>query len=235
MLIALSIAELTMPWISHLIGADMQIAYLGKGGMLLPALGLFAVTGLLGGLYPAIYLSRFKPAQVLRTGRTSAETAGSGRLRATLVVVQFAIAIGLVASTAVIYSQTRFIERVDPGYRRDGLIQIGNGWRFTQGAPYEAARADMLAIPGVVSTGRAGLELGAAETPVRLMRTPGAAQYQTMGFHSIDADYLQTLGVELLAGRMLGDRYAAAGGRRARHQRGGEPRRRGQVRLPHAR
>ena len=211
MLIALTIAELTTPWIGHLMGAEMRITYLGERGMLLPALGLFAVTGLAGGLYPALYLSRFRPAQVLRTGRAAAETPGSGRLRAALVVVQFAVAIGLIASTAVIWSQTRFIERVDPGYRRDGLIQITNAWRFTQGAEYEAARPQMLAIPGVTGVGRAGLELGAPETPVRLMRGGGGAgaPYVTLGFYSVDADFPRTMGIDLLAGRLLGDRFAA--------------------------
>ncbi|UIJ46046.1 ABC transporter permease [Sphingomonas cannabina] len=209
MLIALTIAELATPWIGHLMGAEMRVTYLGERGMLLPALGLFAVTGLAGGLYPALYLSRFRPAQVLRTGRAAAETPGSGRLRAVLVVVQFAVAIGLIASTAVIWSQTRFIERVDPGYRRDGLIQITNAWRFTQGAEYEAARPLMLAVPGVTGVGRAGLELGAPETPVRLMRGGAGAPWVTMGFYSVDADFLSTMGIGRLAGRLLGDRFAA--------------------------
>jgi putative ABC transport system permease protein len=207
-LIALSLVELATPWISHAIGADMQIAYVGEHGMLLPAFALFVLTGLLGGLYPAVYLSRSSPARALHGNRGSAETPNSARLRATLVVLQFAIATGLIASTAVIYSQTRFVERVDPGYRRDGLIQIANGWRFTQGPAYEAARTEMLAIPGVDGVGRAGLEIGAAETPVRLMRTPGG-EGVTLGFHSIDAEFLQTMDVELLGGRLLGDRFAA--------------------------
>jgi putative ABC transport system permease protein len=56
--------------------------------------------------------------------------------------------------------------------------------------------------------GRSGLELGAAETPVRLMRRPGG-EGVTMGFHSIDAEFLRTMDIPLLGGRMLGDRFAA--------------------------
>jgi putative ABC transport system permease protein len=213
MLIAFSLVELATPWIGEMVGADLRFAYVGEHGMLLPALGLFAATLVLGGLYPAFYLSRFTPGRALHGNRASAETPGSVRLRTVLVVLQFAIATGLIASTAVIYSQTRFIERVDPGYRRDGVIEIANGWRFTQGAPYEAARAQILAVPGVASVGRSELEIGAAETPVRLMRTPGQ-QPVTLGFHSVDADFLPTMNIQLLGGRLLGDRFAAdrAGG-----------------------
>ena len=148
MLIALAIAEVATPWIGHLLGADLRFAYLGPGGMLQPALALLAVTGLAASLYPAFALSRVRPAQVLRVNRGAAETRGGGRLRTALVVVQFAIAIGLIVSTAVIWSQTRFVERVDPGYRRDGLVWIANAWRFSQGSEYDAARRAMLSIPG---------------------------------------------------------------------------------------
>ena len=209
-LIALAIAELAMPWLAQAMGADMQLTYLGKHGMLLPVLALFAVTGLAGGLYPALYLSRFKPAGVLNGNRGSAEAAGSGRLRIALVVVQFAIAIGLIASTAVIWSQTRFIERVDPGYRRDGLIQIANAWRFTQGSEYEGARRAMLAIPGVTKVARTGFVPGdATQKMVWLARTPGASQYASLTVYNMDGDFLPTMDVKLLAGRMLGDRRAA--------------------------
>ncbi|AQR73564.1 FtsX-like permease family protein [Sphingomonas sp. LM7] len=209
MLIALSIVELATPWLGAWIGADIRIAYTGPGGMLWPALGLFAATGLLGGLYPAFYLSRFQPAEVLRANRASVETPGNGRFRTALVVVQFAIAIGLIASTIVIVSQTRFVERVDPGYRRDGLVQIDNAWRFTQGSEYEAARAAMLAIPGVAGVGRTELGLGSTQKTLRLMQLPGATDYISMGLYGIDADLLRTMDVNLLAGRRLGDRFAA--------------------------
>ncbi|MEI9851913.1 MAG: FtsX-like permease family protein [Sphingomonas sp.] len=208
MLIALTIVELATPWVGHVMGADLPIAYLGDRGMLLPALGLFAVTALAGGVYPAFYLSRFKPAQVLRANRASVETPGSGRLRAALVVVQFAIAIGLIASTTIIWSQTRFVESVDPGYRRDGLVQIANACGFTQGTEYEAARAAMLAIPGVTATARTGIGLGSTEKAVRLMRAHGAKDYLSMSFHSVDAEFLRTMDIALLAGRLLGDRFA---------------------------
>jgi putative ABC transport system permease protein len=204
-IIALTIAELTTPTLGRIIGADLRIAYFGRDGLLLPASGMFLLAGLASGLYPAFVISRFRPARVLHASRGSAETPGGGRLRTALVVVQFAIAIGLIASTVVIWSQTQFVERVDPGYRRDGLVQIDNAWRFTQGSEYEAARAAMRAIPGVTAVGRTGLGLGSAETTKRLTRAPNGGAYVTMSLYSIDAGFLPTMGVDLIAGRPLGD------------------------------
>jgi putative ABC transport system permease protein len=209
MVIALTAAELTMPWIGSAIGADLHIAYAGPDGTLLPAVAMFLTAGVASGLYPAFVISRFRPADVLHASRGSAETPGSGRLRSVLVVVQFAIAIGLIASTAIIWSQTRFVEQFDPGYRRDGLVQIDNAWRFTQGDEYVAARAAMLAIPGVTDVGRTGLGLGSAERIERLTRAPRGGAYVTMSRYSIDTGFVPTMGVQVLAGRLLGDRVAA--------------------------
>jgi len=207
-LIALTIAELVTPWIARAVGTEMRISYLGARGLLLPAVALFAATALAGGLYPAVAVSRASPAPVLHTNRGSAETARSGLLRSMLVVVQFAIAIGLIVSTVVIWSQTRFVERSDPGYRRDGLVQIANAWRFTQGSEYVAARAAMLAVPGVTMVGRTSLGLGSDDTSPRLTRAPRGGQYITMTRIAVDADFLATTGVQLLAGRLLGDASA---------------------------
>ena len=100
-LLALTMVEVATPWIAASVDADLGITYFGKGGILLPALGLLLLTGLIGGLYPALYLSRFQPAAVLRANKSTAETPGGGRIRTGLVVVQFAIAIGLIVSAAV--------------------------------------------------------------------------------------------------------------------------------------
>lgn len=212
MLLALTIVELATPWLSAWIGANLRIAYLGPDGMFWHALGLFAATGMLGGLYPAFYLSRFQPAEVLRANKSSVETPGNGRFRTALVLFQFAVAIGLIASTWVIYAQTRYVETVDPGYRRDGLIQIANAWRFTQGSEYEAARTELLKIPGVTGIGRTGLGLGSPLKSIRLMQGPGVpayGNYVSMGLYAIDAELLPTLGITPLTGRLLGERFAA--------------------------
>ena len=207
MLLALTVVELASPWIGRLVGAELPVSYLGESGMLPWAAGLFAVTGLLGGVYPAFYLSRFQPAAVLHANKGSAETPGQGRLRAGLVVMQFAIAIGLIASTAIIYSQTRYVETVDPGYRRDGLIQIDAAWRFAGSNRYEPARAQLLAIPGVVAVGRTALGIAAENKEIQTVRREGRPQDLNMGIYQVDAEFFRTMDMRLLAGRFFGERF----------------------------
>src|SRR3954470_11667783 len=67
----------------------------------------------------------------------------------------------------------------------------------------------MLAIPGVTKIGRTALVPGETQKMVWLARAPGASQYASLTVYNIDADFLPTMDVKLLAGRMLGDRQAA--------------------------
>src|SRR3546814_5571620 len=85
--------------------ADLSVSYFGADGILLPVLLLVVIVGVFGGLYPAFFLSRFQPASVLKANKSSAETPGTGHLRNALVIAQFAVSIGLIICTAIIYGQ----------------------------------------------------------------------------------------------------------------------------------
>ena len=124
MLLALALAELLVKPFAAFLESDISLSYFGADGVLLPAIALALLVGVVGGLYPAFFLSRFQPAQVLKANRSAAETPGSGRLRTALVVLQFAVSIGLIICTAVIYGQTVFARSVDPGYKRDHILQL---------------------------------------------------------------------------------------------------------------
>src|SRR6185369_12422785 len=112
MLLALALVELLVRPFAAFLDADIMLNYLGADGVLLPAVALALIVGIVSGLYPAFFLSRFQPAQVLKANRSAAETPGSGRLRTALVVMQFAVSIGLIICTTVIYGQTVFARSV---------------------------------------------------------------------------------------------------------------------------
>ena len=62
--------------LSAFLDADLKLSYFGEDGVPLPVIGLLLLVGAAGGLYPAFYLSRFQPAQVLKANKSSAEAAG---------------------------------------------------------------------------------------------------------------------------------------------------------------
>jgi putative ABC transport system permease protein len=201
MVVALAMVELLLPYFASFLDADLAITYWGSGGLLLPILGLVLIVGAAGGLYPAFYLSRFQPAQVLKANKSSAEAAGSGRLRNVLVVAQFAVSIGLIICTAVVYAQTSYAQTADPGYKREGLLQVdGIGRRQLQPLS-DTLKQEVARVDGIVAVGRTNIGIATPNSMNTGVQVPGRSEPVTLGTYSIDYDFFRTMGIELLAGR----------------------------------
>src|SRR4029453_16694995 len=149
------------------------------------------------------YLSRFQPAVVLKANKSSAEASGSGTLRNVLVVAQFAVSIGLIICTAVVYAQTVYARTVDPGYRRDGLIQVENLGRRQLLERSDAIAEEMRRAPGVGSVGRSGIGVATQNNSNSGVQVPGQSEPVTIGNYSVDPEFFETMGIELLAGRLF--------------------------------
>jgi putative ABC transport system permease protein len=205
MLIALSIVEVLVKPLGAFLDAKLALDYFGTGGILFPAVGLTLFVGLLSGLYPAFFLSRFQPGQVLKANRSASETPGSARLRSALVVLQFAVSIGLIVCTIVIYAQTGFVQSADPGFQRARLIQLEDAFEIARGGNYQAFRQQLLALPGVVSVGRTNLGVAAQNKSIVEAKVPGSFTDTDIGFYHVDPDYFPTMGTRLLAGRTFSE------------------------------
>ena len=80
------------------------------------------VTGIIAGSYPALYLSSFKPVQVLKGSFRAGRFASVPRK--VLVVLQFSVSVILVIGTMVVFNQIQFAKNRPIGYNRDGLLTI---------------------------------------------------------------------------------------------------------------
>jgi len=203
MLLALAMVELLLPTLGNFLDADLAMTYFGRDGMLLPIVLLTAVVGAAGGLYPAFYLSRFQPAQVLKANKSTAEAAGSGKLRSALVIGQFAVSIGLIICTAVVYAQTVHARTVDPGFQREGILEIDGMARRQLIDRSEAIARQIAAVPGVESVARTGISIAPNGQNNTVVNVPGRPQPVLMGQYSIDDQFFRTMGIKLLAGREL--------------------------------
>jgi putative ABC transport system permease protein len=201
MLAALAIVELLLPWLSAFLGADLRMSYRGMDGMLLPILLLVLLVGAAGGIYPAFYLSRFQPAQVLKANKSSAEAAGTGRLRSALVIGQFAVSIGLIICTAVVYAQTVHARTTDPGYKREGILQVGGLNRRQLVDRGEAIVREMARIPGVQTVGRTSIGIATDNQNNTVVQVPGREQPVGMGNYTIDDGFFDAMQIDLVAGR----------------------------------
>ncbi len=203
-LVALAAVEVILPYFSNFVGVALEIDYIGVDGLLPFVLLLALVVGLICGFYPAFVLSRFSPAKVLRS-HVAPGAPGSVGLRNLLVIAQFAISIGLIICTAVVYAQTSHARSVDPGYQRDGLLLIDNLGRGEVESGFQPFIEGLKRIPEVRSMARSDLipadereekgefQARAGEPPVVLFQ------------NSVDWDFFETLGITTLAGRTLSE------------------------------
>jgi putative ABC transport system permease protein len=201
MLLALALVELLVKPFAAFLDADLALDYFGRDGILLPAIGLTLLVGIVSGLYPAFFLSRFQPAQVLKANRSAAETPGSGRLRAALVIGQFAVSIGLIICTAVIYGQTVYARSVDPGYKRDHILQVEdlNRYQLIDRAP--AIVEQMKRIPGVQAVGLTDIGVATDNNNNTGLIVPGTNRQVTIGYYGVDEGLFDAMGLKLIAGR----------------------------------
>ena len=201
MLLALALVELLVRPFAAFLDADLSLSYLGSDGILLPAIALTLLVGIVSGLYPAFFLSRFQPAQVLKANRSAAETPGSGRLRAALVVIQFAVSIGLIICTAVIYGQTVYARSVDPGYKRDHILQVDNMNRYQLLSKTQMIEDQMKRVPGVTAVGLTDIGVSTSNNSNTGLIPPGANEAVTIGQYNVDEGFFDAMGLKLLAGR----------------------------------
>jgi putative ABC transport system permease protein len=206
MLIALTLVEVLVPSFAAFLEADLSVSYFGPAGIALPVLLLVLVVGVLGGLYPAFFLSRFQPASVLKANKSSAETAGTGRLRSALVVGQFAVSIGLIICTAIIYGQTVYARSVDPGYNRSSILQVDELSRYQLMAKGEAIAERTRRVPGVEAVGRTTIGVATDNNNNTGLMVPGNPEPISIGTYNVDTGFKEAMGLRLAAGRWFDEK-----------------------------
>ncbi|TGX52436.1 FtsX-like permease family protein [Sphingomonas gei] len=203
MLLAVALFELAMPPLGAFLGADLTVAYFGRDGILLPLFLIVLAVGLIGGLYPALFLSRFQPATVLKANQSASDTPGSARLRGLLVIGQFAISIGLTVCTAVVYQQTVYARSADPGYARDGILQVQEIGRDAVRPSMDAMLREIGQVPGVTAVGRTEIGVNTDQSSSAAVRLTANAEPVRVGTYAVDTGYFRAMGIDLLAGALF--------------------------------
>ena len=193
LLIGVALAELLLPYANALVGRSMRFDYLNDPRMLAAIVGVALATALLTGAYPAVVISGFRPASALK-GAVGQST-GSVAVRQTLVILQFAILIGLIVMTGAVYRQTSFALNDAMRLDTDQVLRIN--------APCEAAmKHEVAALPGVLRVACASQSVVAGGGSKNFAMQPGHPQV-TMSLGPVDVGFFEMHGLKPLAGRFF--------------------------------
>ena len=188
-----ALAELLLPAFNALVQRRIHFDYLHDPALAGGIVGILTLVALLAGAYPALVLSSFRPASVLKGGL--AQSAGGGRVRQVLVVVQFSVLIALLLMAGTIYRQTMFALNGSTRLDKSQVMLL-----FAQPCT-EALRDEIRRAPGVIdascSSGMA-LSLINNETLITV-----GQKHESLAIDPVDPRFFQTYRVHPLAGRVF--------------------------------
>jgi len=212
-LLALALLNLAIPVFNSLSGKSLDNSVLSEPTTWYTLGGLYILGSVISGLYPAFVLSSYQAARVLKG---SMKNSSEGvLLRKSLVVIQFAASVILIAGTAIVYQQLEFMENRDLGIDINGTVVI-NAPEITDAKTYESQynsfRNEIAQHPGIVSM------TSATEIPGNLIywtngskriggdqEVPNTIMYRV----GIDHDFFTTFGNTLLSGRYFSKEFTA--------------------------
>jgi putative ABC transport system permease protein len=207
LLVAMAVVWVLLPQFNEVTGKNLTLVM--GGDMLTAILFITFVTGLLSGSYPALYLSGFNPASVLRGGLKG--SVGELWVRKGLVIFQFTLSIMLITSVLVVYKQIEFLQTKNLGYERDNLISIRKEGKLSNSAHAESFLGQLRNIPGVKAASGISSSLTRGNYGTFDIVWPGKNLEDMTEFENISVDYgmIEALGTDIKDGRSFSKEYGA--------------------------
>ncbi len=162
---------------------------------------LAIIVGVLAGLYPALYLSRFRPISIIRGGTTM----GTSRslMRKSLVAFQFTLAIFFIGVTLGLFNQLNFLTHYDLGFERKNMMVLRFYNHDASAADCALAKNEILAKNHVLGAARSNGVLGGGFRSERYYISPDhdESDYKAAKKYTVDYDFLSVYGIDVVKGR----------------------------------
>jgi len=200
LIMAMILAAFILPFFNTLTQKNLRL--FDQPGIWLKIVLLATGTGILSGLYPAFYLSSFKPIAVLKGKLLNSFSAGA--IRKGLVVFQFTISICLILGSVIIVKQLHFLDNQELGFNKKQQIVLPLQDRQSK-KNYAALKNELLKDPAVRSVTSGSIYPGIGNIDDMLFYPEGKTVQDVIDMHTgvVDNDYFETLGLQLLKGRNL--------------------------------
>jgi predicted permease len=203
-LVAWGLVWLLLPQFNLITGKKI-ILNISDGELLMWFSAITIFTGLIAGSYPALYLSGFQPAAVLKG--VVKGSIGELWARKGLVVFQFFLSVVLIVSVLVIYKQIQFVQTKNLGYKKDQLVQFPIEGKVKTNL--QTFLNEVKRIPGVINASCTSHSFLGRNNNTSGLEWQGKDPNDRILFENVQVNYgmLETLGVGLVEGRFFSEEY----------------------------
>jgi putative ABC transport system permease protein len=198
LVLSLILLIILLPKFNELAGRSFDLHIIYSPVVLLTAFGILLLVGIIGGSYPAFFLSRFSPVTVLK-GEITQGTTGS-IFRKVLVVIQFTVSVVMIIGTLVVFKQLHFMKNMDQGFDQTNVITLQLDQKLKKKYPLlKQALLENADIRYVTSTNTLIGE-GSGKVIFSVETDQGMAQ-KGVNFAVVDHDFIETMGIKIINGR----------------------------------
>ncbi|MGY3053078.1 putative ABC transport system permease protein [Pedobacter sp. UYEF25] len=195
--VALIIIQLMLPLFNTI--SEKHLSFGFNLQIIASFIGLGALVSIIAGIYPAFFLSSFKPIATLKGKLTSSNNTFG--LRSGLVIFQFFISVGLIIGTVVVRQQMKYIQNKNLGYDKEQLLSVSNSYAL--GKNEQLFKAEMLRDPRVVNATVSSYKPAGPSSGGNALSFSEGHENQimkTQEYH-IDEQYIPTFGMKMASGR----------------------------------
>jgi len=198
LIISVVLLIILLPKFNILAGKSFDLSILFSPVVILSVIGVILLVGILGGSYPAFFLSRFSPVTVLK-GEVTQGSAGT-IFRKILVVLQFTISVAMIICTLVVFRQLNYLKNMDQGFNQDNILMLQLDGQLARKYPVlKRALLESDDIKYVTSTNTPMGE-GSGKVIFSMETDQGMAQ-RGINFAVVDHDFVDALGIKIISGR----------------------------------
>ena len=195
-LLAILIVDISVPYFNQIADRHLTTDILLQSDVMLFILGIVVLTSLISGAYPALVLASFKPAIVMKTGKSGVFQGGT--LRKVMIVFQFALATLMISSALIVYNQNSFLLNMDVGMASEQVIVVD----LKEGAAENAQviKTELEKHPNILNTSVCPASIGGGTFGTSAFPEALSEPIDVRLFR-VDYDFIDVYGIEMAQGR----------------------------------
>jgi ABC-type antimicrobial peptide transport system permease subunit len=204
MVLALGLVWLLLPTFNNLAEKELSLRIFENPQISLGLIAIAVMTGIISGSYPALFLSSFHPAKVLKGGLSF--SAKGSNFRKILVVIQFSLTILLITCTVFIYNQLNYMRNQKLGFDKEYMIYMG--MRGDMRKSFDAFKNELLRNPDIIEvTAGASIPTSGYYFSNSKWRWDGQKPDEEILMRAdfVDVNFFETFGMEILEGRSFSE------------------------------